>query len=101
MQKNARHFIGGLAVTLVLIGMICGFILVDLSSERYMPGMFAPIYLIDDLGAEGISIYWMGQIRSLEIATVKEIQATVWNFRGLIPRTIRLAGGVVAAIAQQ
>ena len=98
LKNKARYFIGALSVTLILIGMVCGFILVDLSSDRYMPGMFAPIYLIDGMGPGGISFYWMGQAYHLPIERVKEIQGMIWAWRGLIPRTMRLAGSVTAIV---
>ena len=96
LKNNARYFMGALSITLIFIGMICGFILVDLSSDRYMPGMFAPIYLINDMGAEGICFYWMGQRYRLPIERVKEIQGMIWTWRGFIPRAMRLAGSLTA-----
>ena len=98
LKNKARAFIGALSVTLILIGMVCGFILVDLSSDRYMPGMFAPIYLINEMGAQGVFFYWMGQAYHLPIERVKEIQAAVWAWRGMIPRAVRLAGSVTALL---
>jgi len=95
LKKKARHFIGALAITLIVIGMICGFMLVYLSSDRYMPGMFAPIYMIDSVGAHGVYFYWMGQAYLLEIKRVKEIQEIIWAWRGFIPRSARFAGGLV------
>ena len=96
--KNARHFIAALCIALILIGMACGFMLVDLSSDRYMPGMFAPLYLIYEAGPDGIAVYWMGQVYRLEIESVKQIQRTLWDFRGFIPRTVRLAGSMAAIV---
>ena len=99
LQKKARYFIAATAITLIIIGMACAFILVDLNSERYMPGMLAPIYRIDELGAQGIGFYWMGVAYRIEIAQVKEVQARIWEFRAFIPPPIRLVGSLVAAFA--
>jgi len=96
LTNSARQFMGALSITLILIGMVCGFILVDLSSDRYMPGMFAPIYLIDEMGPGGIYFYWMGQAYHLSIEQVKEMQRMIWTWRGFIPRAMRLAGSAVA-----
>jgi len=95
-KKKARHFIGALAITLILISTICGFILVYLSGDRYMPGMLAPIYMIDSVGAHGVSFYWMGQAYRLDIERAKEIQEKIWAWRGFVPRSARIAGGLTA-----
>ena len=86
---------GGLAVTLILIGTVCGFMLVDLSSDRYMPGEFAPLYLIDAVDAQGLSFHWMGEAYRVDPRSVMEIQARLWPWRGLLPRAVRLAAGLV------
>jgi len=98
LKNKARSFIAALCITLILIGTVCGFMLVSLSSERYMPGMFSPIYLIDEVGADGLAFYWMGQAYRLEIGRVKEIQEAVWYWRGFIPRAVRLAGGAAVIL---
>ena len=99
LQKKARYFIAATSITLIVVGMVCALILVDLNSERYMPGILAPIYLIDELGAQGISFYWMGTAYQVEIAQVKEVQARIWEYRALIPPPIRLAVSLVSVLA--
>ena len=97
MQKQARLFIAALSVTLILIAMVLGFMLVDLASERYMPGLLDPIYMVGELGEQGIAFYWMGQPYRIYSARLMETAEALWPLRGLLPPGIRLAGGLAAA----
>ncbi|MCL2580600.1 MAG: hypothetical protein FWE32_11340 [Oscillospiraceae bacterium] len=96
-KKQARQFAGGLGLTLVFIAMICGLLVVDMSSERYMPGMFPPIYTVDRLDAGGVSFYWLGRSYIIESRRLIEAGEFIRPWRGLIPRSIRLAGGSAIA----
>ena len=99
ISTKVKYFTGALCVALILIGMICGFVLVDLSSDRYMPGMLPPIYLINYIGPDGAYFYLMGQAYRLEIEYVMQLQRVLWDFRGFLPRSIRLAGGLATLVA--
>jgi len=99
LRRNAKYFIGALCISVIIIGMVCGFMLVDLSSDRYMPGLLAPIYLIGSIGPDGVHFYLLGQAYRLEIEQVKQAQRALWDFRGLLPRTVRLAGGLAVQMS--
>jgi len=98
LKRNARYFVAALSVTLILIGALYGFILVDLSTERYMPELFSPIYLINEVNSQGIGFYWLGQQYRLETARIKEVKETLLSLRGFIPRTMRIAGAAAAFV---
>jgi len=99
VQKQARYFIAALSITMIFIAMILGFMLVDLAGERYMPGMLDPIYMVGELGQEGVAFYWMGQSYRIYSDQVMESTANFWELRGFLPPSIRLAGGLAAAIS--
>ena len=98
LQRQARLFIAALCVTLIVITMILGFMAVDLSSERYMPGMLDPIYMVGELGEQGVYFYWMGQAYKIYSGQVMQAGIDFWELRGLLPPSIRLAGGLAVAI---
>ncbi|MCL2857946.1 MAG: hypothetical protein FWE19_09610 [Oscillospiraceae bacterium] len=100
LQKQARYFIAALSITFIFIAMVLGFMLVDLASERYMPGMLDPIYKVGELGEEGIAFYWMGQPYRIYSAQMMERVGALWELRGLLPPSVRLAGGLAATIQQ-
>ena len=99
LQKQARYFIAALSITLIFIAMVLGFMLVDLNSERYMPGMLDPIYMVGELGEQGVAFYWMGQPYQIHSSQLMEAAASFWQLRGVLPPSIRLAGGFAAAIS--
>ena len=96
LQKQAQYFIAALCITLIFIAMILGFMLVDLASERYMPGLLDPIYKVGELGEDGVAFYWMGRPHRIYSARLMEAAAHLWELRGLLPPGIRLAGGLAA-----
>ena len=98
VQKQAHYFIAALSITFILIAMVLGFMLVDLNSERYMPGMLDPIYMVGEVGEDGVAFYWMGQPYRIYSAQLMERAASLWELRGLLPPSIRLAGGLASAI---
>ena len=99
LQRQARLFITALSITLILIAMVLGFMAVDLSSERYMPGILDPIYMVGELGEQGVYFYWMGQAYKIYSGQVMQAGIDFWQFRGLLPPSIRLAGGLAAALS--
>ena len=99
LRKNARHFIGGLSIALIVIAMVCAFILVDLNSERYMPGLLDPIYTITEIGPDGITFYWMGTTYRIEAVRAAQLGAKIWDFRAFIPPGVRLAGRLATIAA--
>ena len=56
-----RLFTGAFVVTAILIAALCGFAAVDLSTERYMPGSFAPMLQLNRLDQNGMELAFMGQ----------------------------------------
>ena len=46
MKAKIRMFLGAFFITCVLIGGLVGFMAVDLSTQRYMPGQFPYFWLI-------------------------------------------------------
>ena len=101
LQRQARLFIAALSITLIVIAMVLGFMVVDLSSERYMPGMLDPIYMVDELGERGVYFYWMGQAYRIYSGQIMQAGAGFWQSRGLLPPSIRLAGGLAAALSER
>lgn len=98
INQHVRLFMAGLSITLIVIGLGAGLLMVDLSSERYMPGLLPPVYMVDGIDTHGLNFYWMGERYLIDTAYLQEIQTRIWHMRAFIPPGVRLAGGIVAAI---
>ncbi len=94
MKAKTRMFIGAFLTTAVLIGGMAGFMAVDLSTQRYMPGRFPHMFLVDSVGPQGASVSWMGQSYYLDTEAVGRVQKTVWSYRGFLPGGMRLTGSL-------
>ncbi|MDR2931866.1 MAG: hypothetical protein LBV27_02035 [Oscillospiraceae bacterium] len=73
------------------MGAICGFALVDLSSELYMPGEFRSMFQIDGVDDAGIAFTFMGREYLLGGEYLEQARVYTHRFRGLLPAPIRLA----------
>ena len=93
-REKARLFIGSFTLTLILIGGLCGFILVDLSTDRYMPGAFSPIFLIEEIGPGGVGVFWMGNLYNIDLARLEQTEAFILDHRAFIPLPMRTAGAL-------
>ncbi len=60
-QKKKRGFGGAFAVTAILLGMLCGFTAVDLSTDKYMPGQFGSFFEISSITVDGVNFELLGQ----------------------------------------
>ena len=98
-KQSARYFMGGLSIALIIIAMVCAFILVDMNSERYMPGLLEPIYAIAEIGPQGIAFYWMGRPYHIDAQRAAQIGTKIWQFRAVIPPGVRLAGSLASKAA--
>lgn len=98
MKEKAKLFMGALGVTLVLIGALAGFLLVDLTTDRYMPGQLPSIFEIGDVSSEGATLSFMGGTYTLNARKVGAIQERLWEHRGALPVEMRLAGGVAVKL---
>lgn len=93
-RTKQSAFLGAFLVTAVLIGGLVGFLLVDLATDRYMPGEFASIFSIDRVDSEGAELSLLGSSYLLDARRVGEVQEVVGQNRSLLPLPMRLAGGL-------
>jgi hypothetical protein len=98
-KESLRLFFSSCALTFVLIAGFCGFIMVDLSTDRYMPGDFEPIFLIERLDHTGLEFSAMGKSYRVDSATLLGAEENFFNLRGLLPGAFRLAGTAGQALA--
>lgn len=101
MKEKAKLFVGAMGVTLVLIGALAGFLLVDLSTDRYMPGQLPSIFTIDQVDSQGASLTFMGQTYTLNARRVGQVQELLWEHRGALPAELRLAGGLAVRLVEE
>lgn len=94
IRRKTQQFLAAFSIACILVLGLCGFILVDLSSDRYMPSEYGPLFLIRSVNQEGMELAALGeeyQISSESGACVHEI---LWRFRGILPRTVFQAAEV-------
>jgi len=56
MNEKKRMIFGAFAVTLILLLLCAGFVAVDLSSGKYMPGQFGAFFEITSVTPDGVSL---------------------------------------------
>lgn len=96
MKKRTKQCIGAFLITVILIGALCGFVAVDLSTDRYMPGQFGPLFQVSTLGADGLSFSYMGKDYLLMAQPFAQLRQAVEPYRGLLPQHLRIAAALAA-----
>lgn len=98
MKQKTRLFAGGFAIACIIIMAFTGFLLVDQSTDRYMPGVFGPMFLISSISGDGVDFAVMGEQYLLSAESVRGAQETLWEYRALIPGSVRLAGALAVQL---
>ena len=85
MKKRLRSFTGAFLASAVLLAGLCGFAVVDLSTERYMPGRFEPMMQLSSIGADGAEFTLMGQHYFVHAAPLRKAEEALYPWRALLP----------------
>lgn len=97
MKRKTQVFWSAFAITGILIGALCGFVAVDLSTDRYMPNQFGPMFEISSINSGGADFTFLSVNYHLDAAPVRKITETLAGFRGFFPLITRAASCGAAA----
>ncbi|WRS26740.1 hypothetical protein U6B65_10380 [Oscillospiraceae bacterium MB08-C2-2] len=61
MKQKTRLFAAAFLISLLIIGMLCGFMAVDFSTQRYSAEVFGELLLVSAVGEKGITFSLLGQ----------------------------------------
>jgi len=98
VKDKTKQFIGGFVITTICIGTLCGFAVVDLSADRYMPGRFAPMFAVTAIESQGVDFSFMGKQYSLYAEPANRIAEVLYPYQGLLPLHLQAgftAGGML------
>ena len=98
MPRKVKAFVSGFLIAAISISAICGLVAVDILSGRYMPGVTEPMFLISNVGPHGVDISFMGQRYSISASALAELQQSLWPYRTLLPRSIRMSASAAARV---
>lgn len=85
LTRKTQLFLASLAMTLIVILSLCGFALVDLSSDRYMPGQFTRIVDFYSLDASGARFSLFGTGWEITPSSAAAFLEPLQKFRALSP----------------
>jgi len=103
MKSKVRFFAGAFAVTAILMMALCGFMLVDLSADRYMPGHLQPMFLISSIGADGVELSFMGKEYTVSTRPPSGEDSLLAALKGLLPVHVQIGealGGQLYLLTQ-
>lgn len=98
MKRRTQQCIAAFAITAILVGAMCGFMAVDLSTDRYMPGQFDPLFHISRMDSTGLDVSLLGWNLSVDSVEMDQVKEGIWLWRGLLPRSISLTGAAAAKL---
>lgn len=85
MNKSIRSFFAAFAITGILIGALCGFAAVDLSTGRYMPGRFGSFFEVQSIKLDQIEFTFLAQNYTLDTFAAARAGEAARKYRGLLP----------------
>lgn len=91
-KRRTQQFVAAFVISGIVIAALCGFILVDLSTERYLPGQIGPLFAVEEIDAKGLKVALLGQRYTFDASALEGALDVVWRNRGLLPTGQRLAG---------
>ena len=101
MRTKAGLFAGGFVIALIGVGALCGFAAVDLTTDRYMPGQFAPIFEISVPDADGWAVSFMGEQYHIPSEPFLRASRAVEPYRGILPAPLRAAQYTALALHEK
>lgn len=96
MTRKTQQFIAAFAVAVIFIGALCGFVLVDLSTDRYLPAQFGALFQIGSISDAGVRFTAMGTEYSIAAEQFDTARRQIWEYRGLLPGNINLTACLTA-----
>lgn len=96
IKRKTQAFFGAFAITVILIGALCGFVAVDLSTDHYMPDRFGPFFEIASITPDGVEFSLLAGNYMLDAAPVRNLLAELKKYRGLFPPEYRVFSAFTA-----
>lgn len=98
MQRKAQQFLAAFLIGTLFVAGLCGFALVDLRSERYMPESHGVLLRLLSLGEEGMHFAFLGE--EYILAPSEELGGRLWEHRGLMPHSVTLTANLMVRIQE-
>lgn len=96
MNRNVKIFFAAFAITGILIGALCGFVAVDLSTGRYMPGKFGSFFEVQSIKLDEIEFTFQAQSYTLDTRPIGKAGETARKYRGLLPLLPQVVSSLAA-----
>lgn len=101
MSKGLRYFVSFFFVGLILLGTLCGFALVDLSAETYMPERPGSLLQVGPIDSEGMALSVLGRDLSIPASALEEPLSALYRFRGLLPADLLLVRELTLTLTEE
>ena len=86
-----KRFMGAFWACIILFAGFCGFAVIDLSSELYMPGRFGSLLRLNSLDENGIELELMGENYHISLSAISEGRKLLEPWHPLLPAAPQLA----------
>lgn len=93
MSRKAQQCIAAFVITLIVLGTLFAFALVDLSIDRYTPIQSGPMLRLESINSDGFTLWLMGKEYAVHSGNFDRTRDILWQYRGLlIPRSVEITG---------
>lgn len=96
MKRRTRQGAAAFLITGIVMIALCGFLAVDLSTDRYMPGQFVPMFEISEVNENGMRVALFGVRYRVEPARLDFVKELACRYRALLPDSVQAAAHLTA-----
>jgi len=100
-MTTAHRFIAGFFLVVILVGTMAGFKIVDLRTNRFIPGMAVPMMAVVSLERDRVEFVFMGDSFHADLTAANNtVDRIAEEYRGLIPAHMNMAAELARWLAE-
>lgn len=96
MKRRTQQTIAAFAITGIALAALCGFAVVELSTDRYVTIETTPLFQVLSVDEEGVRFALLGERYLIESGALDNARERLWQYRGFLPNSVTLTGNLTA-----
>lgn len=96
MKRRTQQSIAAFIITVIVIGALCGFVAVDISTERYMPGEYTRLFEITEITPQGMRLSLLGRRYLIDPGLLDPAREFLYEYRGFLPSSVLISANLTA-----
>lgn len=92
MKRKTQQTVAAFILTAIVIFAFCGFIAVDMTTDRYLPGQSQRFFKVSSFEAQTLHFSLLGEEYLLDLTRLDPLREAIRAYSGLLPGEITIIG---------